>query len=122
MGLGKHLGTGLDLNANRARRQLLEERQNTTPLELATENQVAIRIDAMSLKHISRPTVVVLCMPWLLRIVGCPNSAHFDGALVPERGHPQHQERTWKGLGREARPRPVRMRRGLQQVGVTAVV
>jgi hypothetical protein len=24
-----------------------------------------------------------VCMPWLLRIMGCPNSAHFDGTLVP---------------------------------------
>jgi hypothetical protein len=22
-------------------------------------------------------------MIWLLRIMGCPNSAHFDGTLVP---------------------------------------
>jgi len=32
-------------------------------------------------------------MPWLLRIVGWPNSAHFDGTLVPGRTRPQHQER-----------------------------
>jgi len=42
----------------------------------------------------SRPTVAVLCMPWPLRIVGCPNSAHFDGTLVPGRSRPQHQIRT----------------------------
>jgi hypothetical protein len=32
---------------------------------------------------ISRPTVVVVCMPWLLRIMGCPNSARINGTLVP---------------------------------------
>jgi hypothetical protein len=41
--------TGLD--ANQARRQLLEERQNITPLELTANNHVAIRIDAMNLKN-----------------------------------------------------------------------
>ena len=39
------------LDANWARRQLLKERQNITPLELATENHVAVRIDAMNWKH-----------------------------------------------------------------------
>src|SRR5262249_9158214 len=42
---------------------------------------------------ISRPTVVVVCMFWLLRIMGRLNSAHFDGTLVPGRSRPQHQER-----------------------------
>jgi hypothetical protein len=39
----------------------------------------------------SRPTIVVVCMPSLLRIMGCPNSADFDGTLVPGRSRPQHQ-------------------------------
>jgi len=39
------------LDANQARWQLLKERQNITPLELATENHVAVRIDAMNWKH-----------------------------------------------------------------------
>jgi hypothetical protein len=26
---------------------------------------------------------VIVCMPWLLRIMGCPNSAHINGTLVP---------------------------------------
>src|SRR5262245_51975079 len=33
-------------------------------------------------------------MPWLLRIMGCANSAHFDGTLVPGRSRPQHPVRT----------------------------
>src|SRR5215470_6923661 len=33
-------------------------------------------------------------MLWLLRIMGRPNSAHFDGTLVPGRSRPQHQNLT----------------------------
>ena len=33
-------------------------------------------------------------MPWLLRIIGRPNSAHFDGTLVLGRSRPQHQDPT----------------------------
>ena len=31
----------------------------------------------------SRPTVAVLCMPWPLRIVGCPNSTHSRAGEEP---------------------------------------
>jgi hypothetical protein len=39
------------LKFNQARRQLLKERQNITPLELTANNHVAIRIDAVNLKN-----------------------------------------------------------------------
>jgi hypothetical protein len=39
------------LDAYKARRQLLKERQNITPLELTANNNIAIRINAMNLKH-----------------------------------------------------------------------
>jgi hypothetical protein len=30
-----------------------------------------------------RLRILVVCMLWLLRIMGCLNRAHFDGTLVP---------------------------------------
>jgi hypothetical protein len=52
-------------------------------------NHVAIRIDAVNLKKadfaISRPIVVVVCMTWLLRIIGCPSS-------TPHRWHSRAEE------------------------------
>jgi hypothetical protein len=37
-------------NADQARRQLLEECQYVAPLELTTEDHIALRIDAVNLK------------------------------------------------------------------------
>jgi hypothetical protein len=42
-------GTGLD--ANEARRQFLEERQDVPPVELTAKNHFTIRIDAMNLEN-----------------------------------------------------------------------
>ena len=61
---------GAGFNANQARGQLLEECQHVAPLELTTEDDIALRIDAMNLKTdfaISRPIVVMASMIWLLR-------------------------------------------------------
>jgi hypothetical protein len=41
-------GTGFD--ADQARRQLLEERQNVAPLNLAAKRNIALRIDAVNLE------------------------------------------------------------------------
>ena len=42
---------GAGFNANQARGQLLEEWQQVAPLELTTEDDIALRIDAMNLKN-----------------------------------------------------------------------
>jgi hypothetical protein len=42
-------GAGLD--PNQARRQLLEERQNIAALQLAADDHLAFRVDAVHLKH-----------------------------------------------------------------------
>jgi hypothetical protein len=48
--------TGLD--ADQARRQLLKERQNITPLELAIENHVAIRKNGLPRREHYRTNAV----------------------------------------------------------------
>ena len=42
---------GAGFNTNQARGQLLEECQNVATLELTTEDDIALRIDAMNLKN-----------------------------------------------------------------------
>ena len=42
-------GTGFD--ANQARRQLLEKRQNVAPLDLAAKHHIALRIDGVNLEN-----------------------------------------------------------------------
>jgi hypothetical protein len=64
---------GASFDADRERRQLLEECQHVPLLELTTYDNIPLRIDAVDLKTdfaISRPIVAIVCMTWLLRIVG----------------------------------------------------
>jgi hypothetical protein len=56
-------GAGLD--ANQARRQLLEERQDIAALQLTADDHMAISINAVDLETdlaVSRPIVVIVCM------------------------------------------------------------
>src|ERR1700688_3539590 len=63
---------GASFDTDQARRQLLEECQHVAPLELTTEGDIALRIDAVNLKNRLRD-VETDCRDrlhvWLLRIV-----------------------------------------------------
>jgi hypothetical protein len=66
-------------------------------LELTAKNDITIRIDAMNLKNdfaISRPIVVIVCMIWLLRIIGALTASKFMGFSRRWRSRPQHHNRT----------------------------
>jgi hypothetical protein len=57
--------SGASPDADEAWRQLLEERQDVTSLQLTTDDHLAIRIDAMDLEDdfaMSRPIVITVCM------------------------------------------------------------
>jgi hypothetical protein len=75
--------TGLD--PDEARHQLLEERQNMAPLELAADDHVTCGIDAVDLKNRLRD-VETDCGDrshvWLPRR-GHPVGDHFHGTYVP---------------------------------------
>ena len=61
------------LNTNEARRQLLEERQDIAALQLAADDHLAFRVDAVDLKN-RLCNIETDCRDrlheWLLRIVG----------------------------------------------------
>ena len=64
-------GAGLDLN--QAWRQLLEERQEVTTLQLTADEHIAFRVDAVHLKNRLGDVETDGCdrlHAWLLRIVG----------------------------------------------------
>ena len=77
-------GAGLD--ANQARRQLLEERQYIAALELTTDDDLAIRIDAVNLKN-RLCDVETDCRDRLHDLAppnrGGLNSTHIHGTHVP---------------------------------------
>jgi len=72
---------GAGLNPNQARRQLLEECQHVTALQLEAHEHLAFRVDAVHLKDRPRNIETDRCdrlNDWLLRIVGAltaPTSA-----------------------------------------------
>jgi len=87
--------TGLD--TNQAWRHLLKERQNIAPLQLATEDDIALRIDTMNLKDRLRDieTDRRHRLPdWLLRIVGALTAPTSMALTCRWRSRPQHQKRT----------------------------
>ena len=99
--------TGLD--TNQARRQLLEERQNITALQLAAEDDIALRIDTVNLKNRLRD-IETDCRnrlhDWLLRIVGALTAPTSMALTCRWRSRPQHQKRTaWWRAGEPARER-----------------
>jgi hypothetical protein len=88
---------GAGFNSNQARGQLLEERQNVATLELTTEDDIALRIDAMNLKNRLRD-VETNCRN-RLRDLAPPNRgalpAPTSKALTCRwRSRPQHQKAT----------------------------
>src|SRR5262245_11174277 len=88
-------GAGLD--ANEARRQLLKERQNVTALQLAANDHIAFRIDAMDLKNrlcdveTDRRNRLHL---WLLRIVWALTATTSMALMCRWRSRPQHHKQT----------------------------
>src|SRR5260370_2944635 len=83
---------------NEARRQLLEERQDIGALQLAADDHLARRIDAMDLKYRLRD-VETNCRDrlhaCLLPIVVTPSAATSRALTSPRRSRPQHHEQTF---------------------------
>src|SRR5271156_2110256 len=88
---------GAGLNADQAWRQLLEERQNVATLQLAPDDYIASRIDAVNLKN-RLGDVETDCRDrlhgWLLRIVGASTAPTSMALTCRWRSRPQHQKRT----------------------------
>src|SRR5262245_9281132 len=88
---------GARLDTDEARWQLLKKRQNVTALELAANDHIACRIDAVDLKN-------RLCdvetdrrnrlHVWLLRIVGALTATPSMALMCRWRSRPQHQVQT----------------------------
>src|SRR6266699_80467 len=89
------------LDADKARRQLLEEGNDVTPLQLAPDDRIAFGVNAMDLKNrlcdvetdrrdsLHGPVLRIRSPPWRPRSV----------ALTCRwRSRPQHQDRTLNGL------------------------
>jgi hypothetical protein len=93
---------GTSFDANQARRQLLEECQDVTALQLAAEDYLALRINAVNLKNRLRDIKADGCdclHDQLLRIVG-PQQAPTSMALMRRgRSRPQHHNRTFDLVG-----------------------
>ena len=87
--------TGLD--AHQAWSHLLKERQNIATLQLATEDDIAIRINTVNLKNRLRD-IETNCRnrfhAWLLRIVGALTAPTSMALTCRWRSRPQHQKRT----------------------------
>src|SRR5262245_40407335 len=83
------MGRGASLDADQARRQLLEERQNVSTLQLTANDHCALRINAMNLKDRFRD-VETDCRDRLHDLAppnrGASNSAHIFGARAPGGG------------------------------------
>src|SRR5207344_2242380 len=88
---------GASLDADQARRQLLEERQDVTPLQLTANNHLTSSINAMHLKD-RLGDVETDCRNrlhvWLLRIVGALTAPTSVALACPWRSRPQHQDPT----------------------------
>jgi hypothetical protein len=73
------MGRSTSFDTGQARWQLLKECQHIAPLELASKDDKALRIDTVDLKNRLRdvgPIVVIVCMTWLLRIMGALTAPH----------------------------------------------
>src|SRR6516165_11641940 len=86
------------LDADQARRQLLEERQDVAPLQLTTNHHLASGINAMHLKD-RLGDVETDCRDrlhdWFLRIVGALAAPKSMALTCPWRSRPQHQKETF---------------------------
>src|SRR6266478_2325636 len=85
------------LNAYKARRQLLEECQDITSLQLAADDHLAYRVDAVNLKNRLRDVQTDRRNPLhaaFLRIVVTPSATTSVALTCRWRSRPQHQERT----------------------------
>src|SRR4030095_9468112 len=84
------------LDPDQARRQLLEERQNAAPPQLTADNHLALRINAMDLKH--RLGDVETDSRNRLHVgsseTGPSKTPTFMALACRWRSRPQHQERT----------------------------
>src|SRR5580692_5306748 len=87
---------GAGFNADQAGWQLLKECQHVTPLELTTDDDIALRIDPVNLKDRLR-NVETECRDrlhvWLLRIVGALTAPTYVALTCRWRSRPQHQKR-----------------------------
>src|ERR1043166_1209122 len=71
-------------DANQARRQLLEENQHVPPLQLTPQDDIALRVNAVNLKHRLRDIETDRrdrLHGWLLRIVGALTAPLGGGAV-----------------------------------------
>src|ERR1700727_1988812 len=88
---------GAGFNADQAGWQLLKECQHVTPLELTTDDDIALRIDPVNLKDRLR-NVETECRDrlhvWLLRIVGVLTAPTSVALTCRWRSRPQHQKQT----------------------------
>src|SRR6202162_3685368 len=88
-------GAGLD--ANQARLQLLEERQDVAALQLTADGHLAFRLDAVHLKNRLGDVETDCCdhlHDWLLRIVGALTAPTSMALKCRWRSRPQHHKRT----------------------------
>src|SRR5262245_34857567 len=80
------MGRGARFNADQARRQLLEERQHITALQLTAEDYIALRIDTVNLKN-RLCDIEADCRNRLHNLAppnrGRLNSTHIHGAHAP---------------------------------------
>jgi hypothetical protein len=86
------------LNADEAWRQLLEECQDITSLQLAADDHLAFRVDAVVLKNRLRDVQTDRRDPVhapLLRIVVTPAATTSMALTCRWRSRPQHQLQTW---------------------------
>src|SRR5476649_2317196 len=89
------------LNAHQTRRQLLEERQDITTLQLAADDHLAYRIDAVNLKN-RLGNVETDCRNLLhgaiLQIVVTTAATTSMALTCRWRSRPQHQKRISAGV------------------------
>src|SRR4029077_20735010 len=94
------------LNADQAWRQLLEECQDITSLQLAADHHLACRVNAVDLKNRLRDVETDrrdLVHAALLRIVVAPAATTSMALTCRWRSRPQHHDRTFPA--RIRRPR-----------------
>src|SRR5262245_59331145 len=84
-------------DADEARRQLLEEWQNVSALELTTNDYITCCINSVNLKN-RLGDIETNCRDrlhvWLLRIVGALTAPTSMALACRWRSRPQHQKRT----------------------------
>jgi hypothetical protein len=82
------------LDTHKARRQLLEERQDMAALQLTADEHLALRVDAVHLKNRLGDVETDGCdrlHDWLLRIVGALTAPTSMALMCRWGSRPQHQ-------------------------------